>query len=445
MRSIWLIVAGVVCLRAVGFAAELHVGPAKPYARIEEAYAKSASGDVILVHEQADGKAYEKVALQVRKPKVTFKGVAEKEGHRVKLSGEGFDYSGSGAVPRAIFQFDPGADGCVVEGFELCDARNDSSNGAGVRINQANHVTVRNCEIHHNDMGIMSNGDASAPTPTAADQLIESCVIHHNGSDKSPGYNHNLYLGGTSVRLVACEVHSSTTGHNVKSRAHFNWIECCWIHDSANREFDLVDERKNTDIAGSDSVLLGNVIVKKKDMNGNKTVIHFGQDGGNEHDGTIWLIHNTIVTPYISPVVQLSAGKTQVQLVNNVVYSDTNQQGQVVVGLAAKAGGNELAKVAAGSNNYFSAGFAASVTFPSEATTIGKPGERLAFASTQFGDYSLRRMPTGRPWDQIKLPTFPGETKPPELRQYFMPGPMKAAARIDAKSPLLGAFEEVRK
>jgi hypothetical protein len=106
-----------------------------------------------------------------------------------------------------------------------------------VCINQANSIIVRDCVIHHNDMGIMSNGDGTPDTAT--DQRIEGCLIHSNGDPADPGFNHNLYLGGTSVTLIGCEVHSSLTGHNVKSRAHRTTVLASFIHDAANREFDL--------------------------------------------------------------------------------------------------------------------------------------------------------------------------------------------------------------
>jgi hypothetical protein len=48
-----------------------------------------------------------------------------------------------------------------LEGFELNGAHNATHNGAAVRINQANGVTIRDCLIHHSDMGIMSNGDGT--------------------------------------------------------------------------------------------------------------------------------------------------------------------------------------------------------------------------------------------------------------------------------------------
>ncbi|MFO1529574.1 MAG: right-handed parallel beta-helix repeat-containing protein [Kiritimatiellia bacterium] len=152
----------------------------------------AAPGDVILVHPQAGNQAYQKVALAVNTPRLTIK-AAGGAGERIPLNGAGGDYSGRGPVPRAIVQFNPGADGCVLEGFELLGAHNESHNGAGVRINQADDVTIRSCDIHHNDMGIMSNGDAAQGA--AGNQLIENCLVHHNGDPQEPGQNHNLYLG----------------------------------------------------------------------------------------------------------------------------------------------------------------------------------------------------------------------------------------------------------
>ncbi len=98
-----------------------------------------------------------------------------------------------------------------------------------------------------------------------------------------------------------------SNGDGTQESARNQLIENCYIHDSANRELDLVDGEGDTTVSGSDAVLAGNIIVKGRDCSGNRAVIHFGQDGGHEHDGTLYLIHNTIVTPFISPVIHLSA------------------------------------------------------------------------------------------------------------------------------------------
>ena len=152
-------------------AGTLEVGPGKRFTRIEEANAKAKPGDVIRVYPRPNNAPYEKVAVFVRQKNLTFKAVLSGANKRVILSGKGFEYSGRGSIPRALFQFNKGADNCILEGFELKGANNKSHNGAGVRINQANHITIRNCDIHHNNMGIMSNGDGTPQT--AINQVIE--------------------------------------------------------------------------------------------------------------------------------------------------------------------------------------------------------------------------------------------------------------------------------
>ena len=119
-------------------------------------------------------------------------------------------------------------------------------------------------------MGVMSNGDGTLDT--ARNQLFEYCDIHHNGDERHPGFNHNLYLGGTSVFVRYCDFHSSLTGQNFKSRAHFNWIEASYIHHSANRELDLVDD-DDTARPQSHTVILGCVIAKDPQCEGNRQVI----------------------------------------------------------------------------------------------------------------------------------------------------------------------------
>jgi hypothetical protein len=375
-------------------AAVLEVGqsPVHPYARIEDALAKAQPGDTILVFGNAQDVPYEKTAILVTKPRIIFKGAPSKPtiltdvggGGRVPLSGKGFDYTGAGSVPRAIFQFNPGADGCVLEGFDLFGAHNESHNGSGVRINQANNVTIRNCRIHGNDMGIMSNGDGTPKT--AVNQLIESCLIHSNGDLTDPGYNHNLYLGGTSVTLLGCEVRGSLTGHNVKSRAHLTVVAGCYIHDSSNREFDLVDAKGDTTAPDSNALLVGNVIVKNPTCEGNKNVIHFGQDGGNEHDGTLTLINNTIVTPFLSPVVALDAPKARAVFLNNLLWdNDSYQNGHKLVD-TGKAG-KEAAKGAA---NWMTTKFSAEADdLGWTETDVPKPHDPPPFVKAAKGDYRL--------------------------------------------------------
>lgn len=431
----------------------LTVGPGKAYDRIEPAVTAANPGDMVLVYPQIDGRAYERVAVLVRKPRITIRSAPDPElgSRRVRLSGTGFDYSGVGAVPRAIFQFDPGADGGELADFDLSGAHNDSHNGAGVRINAANHVKLRNCDVHDNDMGVMSNGDG---TPRAGlDQWIEFCRIHGNGSPAEPGQNHNLYLGGTSVVVSGCEIFGSLTGHNLKSRAHYTRVEYCWVHDSANRELDLVDAAGDTEAADSDAVVLGCVLVKARDMQGNRAVIQFGQDGGQIHRGTLHLVHNTIVTPYRGPVVDLSAADARVELTGNLICDGgAGAREQVLVtDRATEKGQSTLATRVRGSGNVLTAGFVDRFGIRSEPAAAGAIAP--VFVDARGGDFRLvasllaglgRDKPAARTErvDFTRLPPSPG--RPDDLRAAHLCRylhPQRVMMRPDEAAPEPGATE----
>ena len=402
-------------------AASLEVGSGKTFTRIEDANRKAQPGDTILIYPRDNGAPYEQVAVTVRTRDLSFRAVPARKGEHVRLSGKGFDYSGEGRTPRAIFQFDPGADRCTLEGFDLSAAHNKSHNGAGVRINQANHVVIRDCAIHDNDMGIMSGGDGTPKT--AIDQRIEYCSIHHNGNLEEPGYNHNLYLGGTSVTLNFCEVHDSLTGHNVKSRAHYTRVQYCYVHHSANREFDLVDSA-DTVRPDSHAVLLGNIIAKNPKSKGNRSVIQFGQDGGKEHDGTLFLAFNTIVTPFLAPVVDLSAPKVKARLIGNLICDGGSKQNHQVV---AEARAGATLESITGVNNWFGGDFRGNGTKLDAGANRFERSTPDLFINPVAHDYHLARpaalvIPSPPAIDTLGLPIAPGMTEadaePPLKWQY---------------------------
>jgi hypothetical protein len=419
-----MIVLALLATAAQMRAANLEVGPGKAFARIEDANAKAQPGDVVLVYPLPGHRQYEKTAVFVRQKNLTFRGVPAEGKPRVTINGHGFDYSGAGSTPRAIFQFNAGADHCTLEGFELLGAHNSSHNGAGVRINQANHVTIRNCSIHGNDMGIMSNGDGTLAR--GVDQRIERCAIFRNGDPAEPGQNHNLYLGGTSAMLRFCEVHHSLTGHNVKSRAHYTRVEYCYIHNSANREFDLVDAAE-TVRPDSDAVLLGCIIAKDPKFPGNHGVIHFGQDGGKGHNGTLYMAFDTILTPFISPTVDLSAPGAKARLAGGIFSSGgMKQAGQKV---ASARNGANMQNVT-GQSNWFCGDFSAAGTGLTGASNhfMRQTGE--IFVDERDNNYRLvpaaaRRMTVASTAALLDLPKVPGmaeaDTLPPLSWQYHQP------------------------
>ena len=409
-------------------AGTLEVGPKKDHDSIMAAYKAARPGDTIRVYPLPDGQAYTRVALRINKPNITIQGVV-RVGERVKIDGTGANVSGRRPHPRAMFQFDRGADGCVLEGFELYNARNKGRNGAGVRINEANDVVVRDCEIHTCDTGVMSNGRMGR----AKNIQILNCEIHHNGSKRA----HNLYMDGTSVLIRGCEIHHSTSGHNFKSRARYNRLEYCYIHDAGNQELNIVDRKGLTDSPGADTVVLGCVIVKARVMKGNQKVIHFGHDHKTGHDGTLYIAQSTIVTHYRSAVFFVTAPKGKVVLWNSIVWNTAGR------GKLCEAFYDGRVENVSGQNNLFSNGY-----------TLGSPtalsrkenltGRRSPFVDEAEGNFRIKSgsvaADAGLPLDRLVLPPMPGRKSENKLMLFEYRTPLRTPLRAAKQPPDLGAL-----
>ena len=133
------------------------------------------------------------------------------------------------------------------------------------------------------------------------------------------------------------------------------------------------------------------MIVKANPCEGNRTVIHFGQDGGADHVGTIFVVQNTIVTPYLSPVLHLSAPSARARWLNNIVWDGGQRQaGQVLV----DAGDRPLDEgFFHGACNWLAAGYQNDRVraLALERTVFGEPGATLPFADPSRGAYALLR------------------------------------------------------
>lgn len=302
----------------------LTVGPDQRFARPEAALAAARPGDTIEIVAPADIElVFDRAALLV-----TTSGLTLRASGRVVLDGAGFEYSGEGKVPRAIVQVEPAARGVTIEGIVFRNAHNETGNGAGVRVNGANGVTVRACEIFACDMGVMSGGGPGQ----GAGQRYEDCLVHNNGSATMSGFSHNLYLGGEGVTLERCEVRDSTHGHNLKSRSRVLVARDCAFLNSAEREIDLVDSDL-TESPGADAVLEGCAIVKRAEMSGNRGVVHFGRDGAHQRRGTLTLRGCRVRTSYVSAVVTLSSADTACAIEDCLIENPAQRLAPLVEGV----------------------------------------------------------------------------------------------------------------
>jgi hypothetical protein len=151
-------------------------------------------------------------------------------------------------------------------------------------------------------------------------------------------------------------------------------------------------------------------------------VIHFGQDGGNDHDGTLVLVHNTIVTPFVTHVVDLSAPKAKARLVNNLLWNGGGGPMQV----ARVRNGAQEAGIA-GSHNWAPRGVQAALG--AKFTTGSSPRLADDFRLTAPVDGIVD---AGLSWAEIGL----GGAGP---RQYLHPAADEQ--RPEKGAPDVGAYE----
>lgn len=308
-------------------AAVYEVGPGKALTSIGAVPALNA-GDTVNIHPGTYNEVKKWTTSGTSGAPITIRGVGAT---RPLIDASGKTVSGSGSIPRGVFQIE--GSHIVIEHLELANARN-GNNGAGIRITGgATNVTIRNCRIRDNDMGMISdNGDAI---------LVEQCEIDHNGTADFSGYSHNLYMGGGSVTFRGCHIHSATHGQNVKSRAHFTALLYNRIEHSQDGEVGLVDASETT-TANSNAVMIGNVIISKNrgaGWNSSRFVL-FGSESGNAHNGTLYFMHNTCIAAVTSNTF-LTISHADADLVaRNNLFTGSNNLVSLTAGASAIGSGN---------------------------------------------------------------------------------------------------------
>ena len=227
----------------------------------------------------------------------------------------------------------------TVEGIEFSGSRVRHHNGAGIRL-EGPGLTLRHCYFHNNQMGILTGGNAES------DILIEHSEFARNTVDYAATgrLGHNIYIGNVrSFTLRFSQVHSATTGHNVKSRARFNRIEY-------NR---IMDERRGgssylVDLAnGGFSVILGNVL-HQGTGNQNNRMISYAAEGATNPDQRLFVVHNTMANDDHNGVFVQNRGTVPAVILNNLFVGE----GRVAAGpavvrsnLLARSSGGEVGRL----------------------------------------------------------------------------------------------------
>jgi hypothetical protein len=151
----------------------------------------------------------------------------------------------------------------VVENLELTGARVTSLNGAGVRGDNAALITVRNCNIHDNEAGVLSIATA---------QRYFGNTFKDNGNSGS----HHIYANLASVDDVLIEgntFYTAKVGNQIKSRAKKTVIRqntiaeldgsCSW----------------QIDISNGGDVLIEKNVIEQGPSASNRNMISYGPEG----------------------------------------------------------------------------------------------------------------------------------------------------------------------
>ncbi|HYF49783.1 MAG TPA: PKD domain-containing protein [Planctomycetota bacterium] len=296
-------------------AATYQVGSGKPYATLASLPSLSP-GDIVEVYSGTYNEVKRWTTAGTSAAPITIRGMGAT---KPVIDATGKTVNGSLPNPRAVFQIE--ASYVVIENFELRNARN-GSNGAGIRVttfgSTTTNVTVRNCKVTSCDMGIVGDSYDNL--------LVESCEVFGNGSSQRSGFTHNFYLGGNRSTVRYCHIYGSTHGLNFKTRGHYTELLYNYIADSQDGEVDLVDDTM-TESANSHALMIGNIIVSKPRLSGFNSArfIHFGQDSGMDHRGTLYAFNNTFVAGD-SRIWFLSSNAASSSIVarNNIFFGSTN-------------------------------------------------------------------------------------------------------------------------
>jgi hypothetical protein len=272
-------------LACVGLAqaATYEVGAGQPFATLA-ALPALVAGDVVEIGPGTYHEVRKWTASGTVGSPITIRGLGAT---RPVIDATGLTVDGAGPNPRAVFQIE--GSNVVVEHLEFTNARN-GNNGSGVRVTGAgiSGITVRDCRLDGNDMGIQADGHDGL--------LVDGCEIDHNGTAAFSGFSHNIYVGGGRVTFRGCFIHDALFGQNVKTRAHFVALLYNRIADAQDGEVGMVDSAETT-TANSNAVMIGNVVVSKVRGSGwnSARFVLFGAESGFTHNGTLYAFNNTFI------------------------------------------------------------------------------------------------------------------------------------------------------
>ncbi len=285
------------------------------------------------------------------------------------------------------------SDYVTVDGFEIRGGNNLNlftddqgnsgiayqANASGIRVSWGKNVTIRNCDITNNGIGLQSGeGDDQ-------NLIIEYCHIYDNGvCSWLNSFIHNLYLSSgnnSTITMQYCHIGELlSNGQQVKSRAQTTVIRYNWIEGGRNSSLDLVEYVGFSALYTADAYVYGNVIIKP-DNSENSRIVHFGADNpGSYRLGTCYFYNNTCIikdtrTWGTRRIFNLSDSVANIIADNNIFYKADAATYDLMSGTSNLSG----------SDNWFSNNITGTSTLNSSLS-----GTTPGFVNVSSEDYQLQ-------------------------------------------------------
>jgi hypothetical protein len=361
------------------FATNYHVGPSQVYTTISDAPLELLqAGDTLFIHYRSTpylDKFVIGASGTISQPIVVF-GVTDGSGNLPMLSGDGattrtqLDYW---SEVRGIIKIGgtstpaDNASHIIIENLDIRTARPgyffDDDNGnnqeyamnaAAIFIEKGDDITLRNVTMHDCGNGLFVSSQS-------ANILVEYCYLYDNGIESSI-YEHNSYTESDGITFQFNKygkLRTNCLGNNLKDRSKGTVIRYNWI-EGGNRQLDLVESDYASyynDPKYNSTYVYNNVLVEMPGE-GNRQIVHYGGDGGNQtyyRKGTLYFYNNTVASylPGNNTLFRLSSSGESIDARNNLLYA------------LATSGSFEISSDAKGvvnlHNNWIKSGWIASI------------------------------------------------------------------------------------
>lgn len=240
-------------------------------------------------------------------------------GARPVIDGAGMNLNGDGGVPRAVFQFSD-ASHWRVEHLEIRNASNTLRNAAGIRVTEGSlNVVMDDLSLHDNQNGLS--------TDTGVTFTLSNSEVYLNGTTGTAApIGSNLFLAGTSGRLIGNVVRDSRSGQNLRS--HLTYAEILYNQFLRASEYDLdFTHNYKNESNTSRIVFIGNTLVRSATATNFEQCFLFGTEmsATGRPAQTLYVYNNTFILVSVRNRllrgINERMGTVQMTFVNNVIHT----------------------------------------------------------------------------------------------------------------------------